>query len=63
MFILKHFLKGLFGVKDDNHIYKFVLNGKKQVSIPPGFENNSKEAEEIEELGKKIATFQIETDT
>lgn len=47
----------------DNEIYKFVLNGKKQVSIPPGFENNSKEAEEIEELGKKIATFQIETDT
>lgn len=47
----------------DNEIYKFVLNGKKQVSIPPGFEKNSKEAEEIEELGKKIATFQIETDT
>ena len=47
----------------DNEIYKSVLNGKKQVSIPPGFEKNSKEAEEIEELGKKIATFQIETDT
>ena len=47
----------------DNEIYKFVLNGKKQVSVPPGFEMNSKEAEEIEELGKKIATFQIETDT
>lgn len=47
----------------DNEIYKSVLNGKKQVSIPPGFEKNSKEVEEIEELGKKIATFQIETDT
>ena len=45
----------------DNEIYKFVLNGKKQVDVPPGFD--SKEALEIEELGKKIATFQIETDT
>lgn len=47
----------------DNEIYKFVLNGKKQVSVPPGFEVNTKEVQEIEELGKKIATFQIETDT
>jgi hypothetical protein len=47
----------------DNEIYKSVLNGNKQVSVPPGFENNSKEVQEIEELGKKLATFQIETDT
>ena len=47
----------------DNEIYKGVLNGHKQVSVPPGFENNSKEVQEIEELGKKLATFQIETDT
>ena len=47
----------------DNEIYKGVLNGQKQVSVPPGFESNPKEAQEIEELGKKLATFQIETDT
>lgn len=47
----------------DNEIYKFILNGKKQVSVPPGFENNPKEVQEIEELGQKIASFQIETDT
>lgn len=47
----------------DNEIYKFVLNGKKQVSVPPGFELNTQEVREIEELGKKIASFQIETDT
>ncbi|CAF0946867.1 unnamed protein product [Brachionus calyciflorus] len=47
----------------DNEIYKFILNGKKQVSVPPGFELNTKEVQEIEELGKKIASFQIETDT
>lgn len=46
----------------DNEVYKFVLNGK-QVDIPPGFEVNAKEVQEIEELGKKLATFQIETDT
>ncbi len=45
----------------DNEIYKFVLNGKRNVTIPPGFD--LKEAREIEELGEKIATFQIETDT
>ncbi|RNA44425.1 SMG5-like [Brachionus plicatilis] len=43
----------------DNEIYKFILN----VSVPPGFEVNVKEVEEIEELGKKIASFEIETDT
>lgn len=47
----------------DNEIYKFILNGKKQVSVPPGFEINVKEVQEIEELGQKIASFQIETDT
>jgi hypothetical protein len=47
----------------DNEVYKCVLNGHKQVSVPPGFENNPKEAHEIDELGKKLATFQIETDT
>ena len=45
----------------DNEIYKFVLNGKRNVTVPPGFD--PKEAREIEELGEKIATFQIETDT
>jgi hypothetical protein len=44
-----------------NELYKFVLNGKQSVSLPPGFD--PKEAKEIEELGQKIATFQIETDT
>jgi hypothetical protein len=47
----------------DNEIYKFVLNGRRETGIPPGFEINSKEAFEIEELGKKIATFNIETDS
>ncbi len=47
----------------DDEIYKSILNGQKQVSIPPGFEKNEKETREIEELGKKLATFQIETDT
>ena len=47
----------------DNEIYKFVLSGNKDVGIPPGFEMNPKEAQEIEELGQKIASFQIETDT
>ena len=47
----------------DNEVYKNVLNGHKQVSVPPGFENNSKEVLEIEELGKKLASFEIETDT
>lgn len=47
----------------DNEIYKFVLNGRRETGIPPGFEMNSKEAFEIEELGKKIATFNIETDS
>jgi len=45
----------------DNEIYKFVLNGSCSVSVPPGF--NPQEAKEIEELGKKIAAYQIETDT
>jgi len=45
----------------DNEIYKFILNG--DVRAPPGFDVNSEEAKEIEELGKKLATFQIETDT
>jgi hypothetical protein len=45
----------------DNEIYKFVLNGSRSVSVPPGF--NPQEAKEIEELGKKIAAYQIETDT
>lgn len=44
-----------------NELYKFVLNGKQNVTLPPGFD--PKEAKEIEELGQKIATFQIETDT
>ena len=47
----------------DNEVYKFVLNGRKQVEVPPGFEVNAKEVQEIEELGQKLATFQIETDT
>jgi hypothetical protein len=47
----------------DDESYKSILNGQKQVSIPPGFERNEKESREIEELGKKLATFQIETDT
>ena len=47
----------------DNEVYKFVLNGHKEVDVPPGFEMNAKEVQEIEELGKKLATFQIETDT
>lgn len=47
----------------DNEIYKFILNGKRDGEIPPGFEAYTKEALEIEELGKKLATFQIETDT
>ncbi len=47
----------------DNEIYKFILSGNKDVGIPPGFEVNPKEAQEIEELGQKIASFQIETDT
>ena len=47
----------------DNEIYKFILNGNKSVDIPPGFEIFSKEVQEIEELGKKLATFEIETDT
>ena len=50
----------------DNEIYKIVLNGggKDDLSASTGglFEMNPKEAFEIEELGKKIATFQIETD-
>jgi len=45
----------------DNEIYKFILNGG--VEPPPGFDVNSEEAKEIEELGIKLATFQIETDT
>jgi hypothetical protein len=45
----------------DNEIYKFVLNGSYSLSVPPGF--NQQEAKEIEELGKKIAAYQIETDT
>jgi hypothetical protein len=50
----------------DNEIYRFILNGNTKKSIldvPPGFEMVTKEALENEELGKKIATFQIETDT
>lgn len=42
----------------DNEIYKLVLNGGQA----PGF-FEIKEAFENEELGKKIATFQIETDS
>jgi protein SMG5 len=45
----------------DNEMYKFVLNGKRNVALPPGFD--LKEQREIEELGEKIAQFQIETDT
>ena len=47
----------------DNEIYKCILNGNRSVEIPPGFEIYTNEAKEIEELGKKLATFQIETDT
>lgn len=47
----------------DNEIYKLILNGNGDVEVPPGFDVNSKEAKEIEELGKKLATFEIETDT
>lgn len=47
----------------DNKIYKLILSGNKNIEMPPGFEINHKEAKEIEELGKKLATFQIETDT
>lgn len=44
----------------DNEIYRCILNGNRSVEIPPGFDD---EAKEIEELGQKLATFQIETDT
>lgn len=47
----------------DNELYKQVLAGKTQVSVPPGFEKNETEAKVIEEIGEKIAKFQIETDT
>ena len=47
----------------DNEIYNLILNGSGDVEVPPGFDVNSKEAKEIEELGKTLATFEIETDT
>ena len=47
----------------DNKIYKFILNGKRGLDVPPRFEVDTKEALENEELAKKLATFQIETDT
>jgi protein SMG5 len=47
----------------DNELYKRVLAGKAKVSVPPGFETNEIEAKVIEEIGEKIAKFQIETDT
>ena len=51
------------GEFSDNRVYKLILSGNKNIEMPPGFEINTKEAKEIEELGQKLATFQIETDT
>ncbi|KAL4227218.1 Protein smg5 [Mactra antiquata] len=39
-----------------------VIQGKKQVPIPPGFAKSS-EAKHVEEISEKLANFVIETDT
>lgn len=39
-----------------------VIQGKKQVSVPPGFHSSS-EAKHVEEISQKLANFVIETDT
>ena len=39
-----------------------VIQGKKQVSVPPGFHSSS-EAKHVAEISQKLANFVIETDT
>lgn len=39
-----------------------VIQGKKQVTVPPGFAASS-EAKHVEEISQKLANFVIETDT
>ena len=39
-----------------------VMQGKKSVTIPPGFASSS-EAKHVEEISQKLANFVIETDT
>lgn len=46
----------------DDELYKFVLNGKNNPALNM-LGLNAKEVQEIEELGKKLETFEFDTDT
>ncbi|XP_064619024.1 nonsense-mediated mRNA decay factor SMG5-like isoform X2 [Lineus longissimus] len=46
----------------DFELCQDVVQGKKQVTVPPGFDQDP-ESKYVEELAMKLATFNIETDT
>lgn len=57
------FLGGSFKLSQQNEsVDSDIIQGKKQVSVPPGFASTS-EAKHVEEISQKLANFVIETDT
>ena len=57
------FLGGNFKLSQQNEGFdNDVIQGTKQVPVPPGFAQSS-EARHVEEISQKLANFVIETDT
>ena len=57
------FLGGAFKLSQQTDgVDSDVIQGRKQVSVPPGFAASS-EAKHVEEISQKLANFVIETDT